>query len=101
VFSSKAGERHRHQFRKLQKSGCNVVFFVIGDIDDRCAIDIACDRKSARGRVARTPNRDFGNKKIFRENRVYGSSPLAKHQFWLESIGADSRRVAAAPATDL
>jgi hypothetical protein len=57
--------------------------------------------KSARRRVARTPNRDFGNKKIFREKGVYGSSALAKRQFWLESIGADSRRARAMRATDL
>jgi hypothetical protein len=57
--------------------------------------------KSARSRVARTPNRGFGNKKIFRENGVYGSSPLASHQFWLESIGADSRRAGARKAANL
>jgi hypothetical protein len=47
-------------------------------------------RKAVRRPVARTPNRNFCNKKIFRENPAGGSPPLANHRFWHKSITADS-----------
>jgi hypothetical protein len=39
-------------------------------------------RKSVRRAVARTPNRDFCNKKIFRGNPADSSAPIGKLQFW-------------------
>src|ERR1700691_5349434 len=86
----KIGTKHRFQFRKNKKNRCTVVFLVIRDIDMVARSTCRSMRKSVRRRVARTPNRKFCNKKIFRDWRPGVSSALARRRFLSESNTADS-----------
>jgi hypothetical protein len=98
---TKSGRDAGIEFEKVHETLAQKYFLFLS-ISIVLARSIARDaRKSARRRVARTPNRDFGNKKIFCGRRVCGLSSLAKRRFRLDSIGADSRRPHARQAADL
>jgi hypothetical protein len=90
VSAQKIGERHRFQFRKNKKNRCTVVFFVILDIDVVARSTSASIRNTLPRGVARTPNRKFCNKKIFRDWRPGVSSALARRRFTPKSNAADS-----------
>jgi hypothetical protein len=90
VSAQKIDERHRFQFRKNKKSRCTVVYFVIRDTDVVARSTSSNTRKTVPRGVARTPNRNFCNKKIFRDWRPGVSSALARCQFSPESNAADS-----------
>src|ERR1700742_2551464 len=83
--------QHRFQFQKIAQTRCTIVFAVVSDRDTDASSTFADRRKPPRRPVARTPNRDFGNKKIFHRKLVYGSPPLVEHRFSFESMEVDSR----------